>query len=96
MRIKGRSALKIEIETWTGWLAIALLATIWDILGPRRGKPTLSYTVWSVHKDPIRGPLFVGVWAGLTWHLLFASNATGERARHLDIVKETIEDVVAP
>lgn len=60
---------------------ITAAVVAWDLVAPRAGYPTASYVVWDTSKHPVMGPLFVGVWAGLTWHLFFTDGRT--KARHL-------------
>lgn len=60
---------------------ITAAVAAWDLVAPRAGYPTASYVVWETSKHPVVGPLFVGVWAGLTWHLFATDGRT--KARHI-------------
>lgn len=62
-------------------VAITLAIVVVELVAPKRGYPTPSYVVWDTTKHPIIGPVFVGLWSGLTWHLFFTDGR--EKARHL-------------
>lgn len=50
---------------------ITAAVVAWDFAAPRAGYPTASFAVWDNARHPVVGSMFVGVWAGLTWHLFF-------------------------
>lgn len=65
---------------------ITACVALWDLMAPKKGYPTASYVVWDTSKHPVIGPLFVGVWSGLTWHLFVTDGRSS--ARHLVPVTE--------
>lgn len=63
-----------------GWLALLAYVVAWDVVAPRRGRITLSRSVWRALDKPIGGPFAVGLMAGIVHHFLWRpENARPER-----------------
>lgn len=91
----GRAAdapVLVEIKPWTVWLLCIALFVGWDTIAPKRGLPTASYLVWDVHRHPVLGPIVVGVWSALTWHLFVCNEATGAKARHMRVNDQIVTE----
>lgn len=58
-----------ELYDLAGWAAVAGVVAVWDLLVTRRGRTSLSRTVWRLLDRPLAGPVTAGVVAGVAWHL---------------------------
>ena len=55
----------------SAWACLALVIIVYDVYAIRSKKiETLTKSFWRLTEKPTTGSIFIGVWLGLTFHLL--------------------------